>query len=683
MEKKRIRENMGGMNLSISEQIAKLKTEINELHQKNNDASLVSYKENIRYNWLSDFYSSIPGIAFLIDDNAKLIIANESACDLFGYKLTDIERGVYITDVVPKNQHYIVLSMVRQLFLGEEVEQGSEITITSKKNKEVPVLVYFKPLFENGIIVAAIGLMVDFSEFKKAEEELIYAKEFAELIYNVSPSAIFTVNNNRVITSWNRMAEEITGYAAFEAIGKRCDLFTGDACINDCKLKEIDKKNTPISCECAIVTKDGEKRIIRKNSDFLRSKTGEIIGGIESFTDITSTKKLIDDLITARKRAEESDQLKSSFLANMSHEIRTPVNGIIGFTELLKESTLSFEEREEYLSIIKQSGNQLLTLINDIVDLSKIEANQLAINKENFSLNLLLEELKKLFKNQVEKTGKDIELKLVKDEIFESDIINSDPFRLRQILINLLSNAVKFTNHGSIVFGYKVSLEKQQILFFVRDTGVGIPKSQQQFIFERFAQVSSRGNQNAKGTGLGLAISKGILDMLGGTISIESAPGAGAEFTFTIPLVQVGYCKIKRNKKSNVMNYNWSNKTLLIAEDDHVNYKYLEITLLRTKLNVIRAVNGQQAVELCKNHSEIDAVLMDIQMPVMDGYEATQKIKSFRNDLPIIAQTANAMDDDEEKCLDAGCDDYITKPISHDILFDLLERIFNMKYHVS
>jgi signal transduction histidine kinase/CheY-like chemotaxis protein len=394
-------------------------------------------------------------------------------------------------------------------------------------------------------------------------------------------------------------------------------------------------------------------------------------------------KHEIDQLIDSKNRAESSDKLKSSFLANMSHEIRTPLNGIVGFAELLKDTGLPYEEKEEFLGIIKQSGNQLLSLINDIIDISKIEANQLNINKEIFSLNHLMEELEKIYHRQVIKSGKDVDLKLYKNFTTGKDRIYSDPRRLRQILTNLLSNALKFTNHGEIAFGYSVPSGKQEVHFFVEDTGVGIPKSKQRYIFERFAQVNAQNLQNAGGTGLGLAISKGILELLGGSIAVNSEPNEGSCFKFHIPLIHATEFNVKENKNNNAMNYNWNDKTLLIVEDDHINYKYLEILLLRTNVTVLRALDGQQAVDLCRNHPEIDVVLMDIQLPILNGYDATKKIKAFRGDLPIIAQTANAMDDDKDKCLNAGCDDYLTKPISHEVLFNLLDDIFKMKYHIS
>lgn len=510
----------------------------------------------------------------------------------------------------------------------------------------------------------------------------VFTLDFYKQVLNLAPTALAIIAQDEMVTTWNAKAEELTGYSSTEVAGRKLnelsdvfgeqfiDIFDAEGSNGHGEYKEF-----------FLLTKSGERRTVKRKTEILRDYRGNKSVRIFTFEDVSEFRNTICDLIISKERAQESDQQKSSFLANMSHEIRTPVNGIIGFAELLKDTALSYEEREEYLGIIKQSGNQLLTLVNDIIDISKIEANQLNIHKENFSLNLLLEELYKIFRQQIENLGKSIKLELVKDLPPDNDVIKSDPIRLRQILINLLSNAIKFTNKGKISFGYNVLFDKQKIEFFVNDSGIGIPKSQQEFIFKRFAQVSSKKRNYQHGTGLGLAITKGILELLDGSISVHSKSGSGASFKFNLPLVRGGYSQVKKNKNDNVMNYNWSNRTLLIVEDDHVNYKYLEILLVRTKVTVFRAENGQEAVDICQRHPEIDLVLMDIQLPVMDGYKATKRIKTFRPDVPVIAQTANAMDDDEEKCIQAGCDDYLTKPISHEILFNLLERVFNMKYH--
>lgn len=670
-------------NESLNNQIKRLKDEIHDLQQRNFDAQRISSNDNSRHQFPMDYYYSFPEPVFLINNEAEILNCNHRAASIFSISQPKMDHHIRLDEFVISSEKKVFTNFIQQLFNDELISKGYEVTMQPEEGAELSFLSYFNPLYKNGVIDAAVIIMVHISGYKKSPRDLLREFEFSSLIYDTAPTAVFTVDNNKTITSWNKMAERITGYSAFEAVGKKCDIFFGNYCMNSCRIPKLKTGYLQKEDECIITTKSGEKKSIRKKCDFLRNKNDEIIGRIESFEDITDVKNVIHDLIVSKERAQESDQLKSSFLANMSHEIRTPVNGIIGFAELLKDATLSLEEREEYLGIIKQSGNQLLTLVNDIIDISKIEANQLTVNMENFSLNLLLEELQKIFKQQIEQSGKNISLEFQKGLEYEKDEIKTDPFRLRQILTNLLTNAVKFTQKGTISFGYRIREDNEHIEFYVKDSGVGIPELQQDFIFKRFAQVNSEEKHHMKGTGLGLAITKGILEILNGSIAVESKPGSGTIFRFQLPFIQAEQSKFKKTKKQHVMNYNWGNKTLLIVEDDHINYKYLEITLLRTKVKVIRAHDGQQAVELCQKHPEIDVVLMDIQLPVFDGYKATRKIKSFRADLPIIAQTANAMDDDEEKCLKAGCDDYLTKPISHQVLFDLLENVFSEKHQIS
>ncbi len=670
-------------NESLNNQIKRLKDEIQDLQQRNTDAQRISSKDNSRHQFPLDYYYSFPEPVFLINNEGEILNCNFRAANIFSISQVKMDHHIRLNDYVNSSEKKVFTNIIQRLFENELESKGYELTMNPDQETELLFLTYFNPLYKKGIIDAAVIIMVHISGYRKSPQDLLREFEFSSLIYDSAPTAVFTVDNNKTITSWNKMAERITGYSAFEAIGKKCGIFSDNTCMNSCKIPKIKTAHHQNEHECIITTKTREKKNIHKKCDFLKDKNGGIIGRIESFEDITGVKSVMHDLIVSKERAQESDQLKSSFLANMSHEIRTPVNGIIGFAELLKDATLSLEEREEYLGIIKQSGNQLLTLVNDIIDISKIEANQLTVNMENFSLNLMLEELQKIFNQQIEKSGKKISLEFHKGLDYEKDEIKSDPFRLRQILTNLLTNAVKFTHQGAISFGYRITEDCKHIEFFVKDSGVGIPEIQQDFIFKRFAQVNSVEKHHMKGTGLGLAITKGILEILNGSITVESKQGTGTIFRFNLPFVQAEQYKLKKTKKQHVMNYNWGKKTILIVEDDHVNYKYLEITLHRTRVKVIRAHDGQQAVELCQKHPEIDVVLMDIQLPVLDGYKATRKIKSFRTDLPIIAQTANAMDDDEEKCLKAGCDDYLTKPISHEVLFDLLGNVFREKHQIS
>ncbi len=371
-----------------------------------------------------------------------------------------------------------------------------------------------------------------------------------------------------------------------------------------------------------------------------------------------------DEIISAKEKAQESDRLKTAFLANMSHEIRTPMNAILGFTDLLKDESLSAHSRNEFIEIINSRGKDLLQIINDIIDISKIEAKQIKIHPVQCSVNSVLFELYSFFESNITlKLKKDIVLKLHTDLPNDKSYIYIDDIRLKQIFTNLIGNAIKFTELGYIEFGY--SFENNILNFYVEDTGIGIPKEKHILIFDRFRQADDSTTKNFGGTGLGLAISKSLVELMGGIMKLDSELGSGSKFSFSLPYNPEEENKIKEKEKNKdfIDNINWQNKLILVVEDDHVNFQYLKVLLKKTQAKVIRAENGVEAIEMCKEHENINVVLMDIQMPIMNGFEATKIIKAMRKDLPIIAQTAYAMAEDKEKCRAAGCDDYLTKPI--------------------
>jgi len=509
-----------------------------------------------------------------------------------------------------------------------------------------------------------VGTIKDITNSKK--EELRYAKEHAEFLFQFVPSAIFTFDNECRITSWNKKAAEITGYSFEEVKGKNCSFFTDTPQFEQDSQLGIKEKKPIVGKEKKIRRKDGQERIILFNVDYIKDYNGYVTGGIESFEDITEHKKAGKELLIGKQKAEEADKLKSTFLANMSHEIRTPMNGIIGFAEILKDPSLSYEKKEEYLNLIQESGKILLDLVNDIIDISKIEANQIVTEETECSLNYFLFELYSFFlSNNSNKGISNIELRLNKGLTNENSRIYTDQMRLRQVLTNLIGNALKYTCEGYIEFGY-ILKDDQTLQFFVKDTGIGIQKNKLSNIFERFVQVHNSTTRQYQGTGLGLAISKGFIELMGGKIWVESEIEKGSTFYFTIPFKPVEHIDKKMIiQDQNVrQNYAWNNKTLLIVEDDNVSFRYLAEILKKTKVNILHEINGRNAVKTCKSNENIDLVLMDIQLPDINGYEATKQIKKNRKELPVIAQTAFAMTEDKDKCLAVGCNDYIAKPIT-------------------
>jgi CheY-like chemotaxis protein len=312
----------------------------------------------------------------------------------------------------------------------------------------------------------------------------------------------------------------------------------------------------------------------------------------------------------------------------------------------------------------------LLDLLNDIIDLSKIEANNLKINYSECNLNKMLNELYSLFESELHNLEKDIELKLVKELDDENFRIYSDENRIRQVLYNLLNNALKFTAKGTVKFGYYIELPN--IVFYVSDTGIGLNETEKKIIFERFRQVDEYATRKFGGSGIGLSISKGIVENLKGKIWVDSEKNQGSTFYFTIPY-QVMSKPVKPKLEAKTSDsFQWPGKTILIVEDAPISYELLKKFLKDTEVKILHASNGEQAVDMCISKQEIDLVLMDIQLPIMDGLEATLRIKRFRPELPIIAQTANAMNEDRPNILNAGCNDYISKPINK---LELLKKI--------
>ncbi len=393
-----------------------------------------------------------------------------------------------------------------------------------------------------------------------------------------------------------------------------------------------------------------------------------------TFSNITSLALenafLIDNLILTKERAEESNRLKTSFLHNISHEIRTPLNAIIGFSGLLGSPALEQDRKNEYISIINQSNNQLLSIIDDIINISHIEAGQMKISADRTDINVILSNLYHQYLPVSEKTGIDFRIQNTCPDN-EAPII-TDESKVIRILTNLLNNAFKFTNKGSVELGCSHSKEKLE--FYVKDTGPGIPKTEHQRIFERFYQIENSTAKLYGGMGLGLAIADAYAKLLGGHFSLDSAPGKGSRFAFAIPYVNAGNENTVQQVSIAGSGEHKGKKTILVAEDEDSSYAFIQAVLNPLQYKVIRAANGSEAVEICSKHSDIDLVLMDIRMPIKNGYESTEEILRFRPELPIVAQTAYGYASDRNTAFAKGCVDYITKPFSKDQLISVVRK---------
>ena len=394
--------------------------------------------------------------------------------------------------------------------------------------------------------------------------------------------------------------------------------------------------------------------------------------------DITDRKIAELELKKAKEKAEESDRLKSAFLANMSHEIRTPMNGILGFAELLKEPGLNGEEQQHYIRIIEKSGARMLNIINDIIDISKIEAGLMKIEMQRSNINEQIEHIYMFFKPEVEAKGMKLSFKTplpVKEAT-----ITTDSEKVYAILTNLVKNAIKYSKTGSIEFGYNC-VENQNtaslLQFYVKDTGIGIPKDRQEAIFERFIQADIADKMARQGAGLGLSISKAYVEMLKGRIWVESEEGTGSTFYFTLPYNALRVKEVANQEFATSDKTNQVGKlNFLVAEDDETSGVLISILIRKFANEIINVQNGRDAVKACHDNHDIDVILMDIQMPEMNGYEATRQIRQFNTKVVIIALTAFALTGDREKAIETGCNDYISKPVRKDELTGLIQKYF-------
>jgi PAS domain S-box-containing protein len=502
---------------------------------------------------------------------------------------------------------------------------------------------------------------------KEAEETNLKLSRAVEQ----NPIGIMITTNNGIIQYVNPKFCEMSGFSLSEVIGKKPSIVKSgyhDASFY-ADLWHTIKSGKNWYGDLRNRKKDGtlywESMIISPLVD----KNGKVLNFIAVREDITGKKQMIEELKNAKDKAEESDRLKTAFLQNISHEIRTPLNGILGFSELLIQDWTTPDDRIEYNDAIQHSGKRLMEIVSNILDISIIEAGQMLITPERFNVNSFIIELYNFYQGQA--SLKNLNLRYEFGLPSENAYLTADTTRLYQVLNNLLNNALKFTKTGEIVIGYKV--ENESLLFFVKDTGIGISGEHFARIFDRFYQVEQSSTRTYEGAGLGLAISEGLVLAMGGKIWLESEKDKGTVFFFSLPAGDL-------TSISNIVSENEAptvNDVILIAEDDDTSYRLLITSLKKFNVVVLRAFNGKEAVELVINHKKIALILMDIKMPVMDGLEATKLIKKIRPELPIIAQTAYAYNEDIEKAKEAGCDDHLSKPILAAKLNKILVKYLN------
>jgi len=548
---------------------------------------------------------------------------------------------------------------------------------TIKKNGDIAwVRVYARPVFDevNKRLIRIYGAVQDITERKNAELAIRQLEENFHRSIAESPLGIRIVTPEGQTVYANKSFLDIFGYLSSDEYDSipAIEKYTAKSYAQHVLRKEKRKSGEDVlDYEISIKRKDGEIRelkVLRREILWNGSKHFQVI-----YQDITEQNNLTRELIAAKEKAEESNRLKTAFLQNVSHEIRTPMNSIMGFMELLKNPNMLREERESFIRMIQESGERLLRTINDLIEISKIETGIVDVRVTTEDLYSIIQYHYNFFRHQAEDKGLAFLLSFPDD--LKDCKINVDRFKLDGILINLINNAIKFTKKGFVELGCYP--EGDNMVFFVRDSGTGIPEEKQKAVFEPFVQANMDISRPYEGSGLGLSITRAYVKILKGRIWLESKENVGSTFYFSIPVfseTKITEITTEPASTEKEVHEPESSMKILIAEDDDASYLFLKTLLARLGIKEIRAKNGIEVLEIMKNHEDISIILMDLKMPLMDGFEATRKIREFNTTIPIIAQTALAFPSDSDRALNAGCNDYIAKPIDRNELLALIKK---------
>ncbi|MCD4696372.1 MAG: PAS domain S-box protein [Bacteroidales bacterium] len=629
-------------------------------------------KSEEKFRTLADFTY---GWEYWLSPEGKVIYMSPSCKRISGFDVAEFtEDPELLNEIIYKDDRGIINELQKK-----HKEEGSKIIKTNfrirTKDNNIKWISHTRQELRNKD-GAYLGFRVsnrDITERKLAEEELINSEERFKTLFVDSPDAIVVEDYKGNILDINPAAGRLLKYKQEKLKGKNIATLIPEESSEEVtshfpqwisgELQNIRSFLQTSSGETIPVEIHGNKIIY--------SGQNALLFIIRDITEVTEKEKKLKESV---EKAEESDMLKSAFLANVSHEIRTPMNAIIGFSEILTNPDLTQKEREEFIRYITQGSNTLMTLIEDIIDITKIEAGQIKIDFDQCKVDELLDELYATFLKMKNKNGKSgVELRMKKPIVEKGFTIFTDPHRIRQIFSNLLGNALKFTKKGYIEFGFNLR-GPENIVFYVQDTGIGIPANKLDLIFTRFGQVENNKSQEHKGTGLGLSISKKLAELLDGDLSVTSEVDKGSTFYLSLPVNKELEIEKVLDKKPVTIQLDWSNKLFLIAEDSILNYTFLEALFQKTHVKLLWAKNGKEAVDMCKKNENIDLVLMDIKMPILGGLEAISEIKKFRKDLPIVVQTAYAMPEDRERSLAAGGDEHLNKPINPDELFTTIAQ---------
>ncbi len=609
----------------------------------------------------------------IVNTEGELIFVNSGFCEMLRYENPDLLKQVNIDRLyADREESKKFIDRIQKL---KRVE-GYESKLITQSGTVIHVLI--NAVFEKENISSFI---MDISEKIFADQQLKESEELLNKITNAVHDVIIVLNPANRITFWNPAARETFGYHEMEAIGM--DFF--DIAISDSYVNPIRKR---IEADDIFSKNNGNKYrtaygIRKDHSKFpfeyslSRITMRDEVFTVMSLRDISERVENERKLKEARARAEESDKLKSAFLSNLSHEIRTPMNAIMGFSYLLSDSKSEIPDVMEYLGLISNSCSNLLEIIEDIVDISKIETQQQELQAMNFDLNALIKETFLIIQNSEKYSNTKIDLRFT-PHIDKPEVnIMADRTNLGKILTNLIKNGIKFTKSGFVEVGYKLTND-YMIEFFVKDTGIGIPSQKLSLIFEKFRQLEDVNTKQYGGTGIGLTITKKLVELFGGQIWVESKKDVGSTFYFTIPYKESEQSRkgIQTGGKSKVNQFNFHDKRILIAEDIESNYILLKTLLRKTEAELIWVQNGRKAVEYIQDHEDVDLILMDIQMPEMDGYEAMSRIKKINPTIPVIAQSAYALEQEKDKIVKSGFKAHFVKPLPTDQFLNTIQKFF-------
>ena len=615
---------------------------------------------------LKTYLDENPGFVDECISNIKILNVNKAALELFGVKTIE-ELKIHLGKTNTKRALEVLKNEL--VSIGSDKKAFSDETeLVGKDNSLISATIKSVIIDDYGKSIASV---IDITEAKNAENKLKETQYLLLESQKIANIGSYELNFKKGIWKSSPTLNDIFGIE--EEFIRNTPGWLSILHPEDKEMMEQYFENNIIKNKESF---NKEYRIIRNIDKQVRwvlgmgkiefDNQGNLNRLIGTIQDISEKRQNLEALIISKEKAEESNQLKTEFIQNMSHEIRTPMNGILGFTELLDNPELSDEKRKRFIEIIKSSTNQLLHIIDDLMEISVLESKQIKAEEHPVCLNDLLYELFSIFNIKAIKNK--ISLVLKNGLSDQESTILTDKNKLNKVLSNLMENALKFTTEGTVELGYK--LKGKEIEIFVKDSGIGIKPEKQKMIFERFSQAEKELSKKMGGLGLGLSIAKENAELVGGKIYVISELGEGAAFFVTLPYKPANLVSEFGNEKEKIAE-NKEKYTILVAEDEDINFMVLEILLvdkIKLPCNIIHAKDGLEAVAFCKNNPAIELVLMDIKMPKMDGHEATRLIKEFRSNLPIIAQTAYSTAEERAKAISAGCDDFMSKPISKEVL---------------